>query len=402
MLCHFTLIFIVSLVSYLTRHAEHILHRSSTIIPLQEKTTTLASSINNNTNNQADNFLFRILSNFQEMNLSFVNIISEILLILLIILYLQSAFFRTLRVGNSSFYEILLKTLTRSPEMSLFVLASIMIIFSIPLVRLNPQFKLVEDSLTAFVMFALPLKFLFFCRAFRSVGPFVIMIYKIVVNDLLCFVIIMLIFVFGFSQSFGIIFKSHQSHFQTSLQTMPDTQNSHHLIQQYNNNSTINSDVIDKQVIPTTNNLTKNYFDDSLDGILSMHLMALNEFGMVFDEFESTDFPNISKLLFLIYMILASILLVNLLIAMLGKTYQEIASQPNENLRQWASTLLMVERSWKDTDKLSSLQKYSQEKVVQIASANKKGQVSIVESKQRFYQTTLTLGVSECVCIYIS
>lgn len=35
---------------------------------------------------------------------------------------------------------------------------------------------------------------------FKAVGPFVIMIYKMIVSDLLCFVLIYMIFVFGFAE----------------------------------------------------------------------------------------------------------------------------------------------------------------------------------------------------------
>lgn len=90
-----------------------------------------------------------------------------------------------------------------------------------------------------------------------------------------------------------------------------------------------------------------------------MHMMAFNEFGFVIDEFDATDYPILARLLFCTYMILVSILLVNMIIAMLGKTYQDIASQPNENLRQWARALLIVERMWTKSERLRMLDKYS-------------------------------------------
>lgn len=42
--------------------------------------------------------------------------------------------------------------------------------------------------------------FLFFCRGFKTVGPFVVMIYRMITGDLLRFVSIYLVFVMGFSQ----------------------------------------------------------------------------------------------------------------------------------------------------------------------------------------------------------
>lgn len=144
--------------------------------------------------------------------------------------------------------------------------------------------------------------------------------------------------------------------------------------------------IIFKTHKPTINNsnsteLDKNYFINLFDGVISMHLMALNEFGMVFDELDSTDFPRLAKILFCVYMVLVSILLINMLIAMLGKTYQDIASQPNENLRQWARALLVVERMWTKRERLSMLNKYSHE----IMMSN--------GGFQRFYGSTWALTV---------
>lgn len=44
------------------------------------------------------------------------------------------------------------------------------------------------------------------CRGFKTVGPFVVMIYRMVVGDLLRFVCIYMVFVMGFSQAYYIIF----------------------------------------------------------------------------------------------------------------------------------------------------------------------------------------------------
>jgi hypothetical protein len=49
---------------------------------------------------------------------------------------------------------------------------------------------------------------LFFTMPFRFTGPFVIMIYKMLFNDVLRFCIIYTVFLAGFSQSFFIIFNN--------------------------------------------------------------------------------------------------------------------------------------------------------------------------------------------------
>lgn len=110
-------------------------------------------------------------------------------------------------------------------------------------------------------------------------------------------------------------------------------------------------------------------------------MMALNEFSIVFDQFESTDYSGLAKVLFCGYMVIASILLINMLIAMLGKTYQDIASQPNESLRQWARALLIVERMWTRKERLQMLDSYSRER-------------SVADGGGRYYGTTWALDVS--------
>lgn len=127
--------------------------------------------------------------------------------------------------------------------------------------------------------------------------------------------------------------------------------------------------------------IDKNYFISLLDGFIAMHMMALNEFGIVVDELDSTDYPTLAKVLFCVYMILVSILLINMMIAMLGKTYQDIVAQPNENLRQWARALLFVERLSLCQDRMASCDKYSNERLV--------GQ-----TRARFYGSTWALTVS--------
>lgn len=70
---------------------------------------------------------------------------------------------------------------------------------SFPFLRLTCADE-VEDILAVVVMLTTAPYFLFFCRGFKSVGPFVVMIYRMIMGDLLRFVSIYLVFVIGFSQ----------------------------------------------------------------------------------------------------------------------------------------------------------------------------------------------------------
>lgn len=125
---------------------------------------------------------------------------SEYILISLVLYYLWFTFWRsTLRISHSSFLESLLQ----APEVSVFSLTCVLILACIPLRLLGWSYT--EDIMASLIMFMLPLKLLFFCRASLSVGSFVFMIYKILVNDVLSFSIFSLILIAGFSQC-----KSHQ------------------------------------------------------------------------------------------------------------------------------------------------------------------------------------------------
>lgn len=50
---------------------------------------------------------------------------------------------------------------------------------------------------------------LFFVMAFRLTGPFVVMIYEMLFNDVLRFFIIYIVFLAGFSQAFFILFDNN-------------------------------------------------------------------------------------------------------------------------------------------------------------------------------------------------
>lgn len=78
-------------------------------------------------------------------------------------------------------------------------LFSCCILMSFPFLRLLCADK-VEDMLAVVVMLTTAPYFLFFCRGFKTVGPFVVMIYRMIMGDLLRFVSIYLVFVMGFSQ----------------------------------------------------------------------------------------------------------------------------------------------------------------------------------------------------------
>jgi len=165
----------------------------------------------------------------------------------------------------------------------------------------------------------------FISSGFKTVGPFVVMIYRMVMGDLLRFVSIYLVFVLGFSQAFYIIFLT-----------------------------------FDNPSAPDDQDAESNPMPSPMESIVAMFLMSLTNFGDYYGAMVSTQHEYEAKILFFLFMVIVSVLLVNMLIAMMGNTYQKIAEIRNEWQRQWARIVLVVERSVPPAERLKNFMHYSQ------------------------------------------
>ncbi|CAF3432259.1 unnamed protein product [Rotaria sp. Silwood1] len=114
---------------------------------------------------------------------------------------------------------------------------------------------------------------LFFVMAFRLTGPFVVMIYEMLFNDVLRFFIIYIVFLVGFSQAFFVLFDN-------------------------------------------------NGFSGFLVSVKQSFLGMLGDFDL--DAYTDTTYRYISVTLLISYIIVVTILLLNLLIAMMGDTYGNV------------------------------------------------------------------------------
>lgn len=207
----------------------------------------------------------------------------------------------------------------------------VMFLFSCCILLTFPFLRLIcadeiEDMLAVVVMLTTAPYFLFFCRGFKTVGPFVVMIYRMIMGDLLRFVSIYLVFVMGFSQAYYIIFLSFDN---------PNT-----------------PEGVDDSM--------SNPMPSPIESIMAMFLMSMTNFGDYYGAFERTQHEMEAKFLFVVYMAIVAILLVNMLIAMMGNTYQKIAETRNEWQRQWARIVLVVERGVSPDERLKKLMDYSQ------------------------------------------
>ncbi|XP_026484620.2 transient receptor potential cation channel subfamily V member 5 [Vanessa tameamea] len=220
--------------------------------------------------------------------------------------------------------KMFIENLSTVPSRVMFLFSCLLMVF-LPTLRLWCADE-EEDHLAVIIMLTTAPYFLFFCRGFKTVGPFVVMIYRMVMGDLLRFVCIYLVFVMGFSQAYYVIFLSFDN---------PNT-----------------PEGVDDSV--------SNPMPSPMESIMAMFLMSLTSFSDYYGAFDRTDHEIAAKLLFVIYMIIVAILLVNMLIAMMGNTYQKIAETRNEWQRQWARIVLVVERGVPPAQRLKQLLAYSQ------------------------------------------
>lgn len=249
-----------------------------------------------------------------------IRLTAEVLMEIAATLYIFAALREARFLGLNMFIE----NLMTAPSRVMF-LFSCCILLTFPFLRLICADE-IEDMLAVVVMLTTAPYFLFFCRGFKTVGPFVVMIYRMIMGDLLRFVSIYLVFVMGFSQAYYIIFLSFDN---------PNT-----------------PEGVDDSM--------SNPMPSPIESIMAMFLMSMTNFGDYYGAFERTQHEMEAKFLFVVYMAIVAILLVNMLIAMMGNTYQKIAETRNEWQRQWARIVLVVERGVSPDERLKKLMDYSQ------------------------------------------
>ncbi|XP_076629414.1 transient receptor potential cation channel subfamily V member nanchung [Colletes latitarsis] len=249
-----------------------------------------------------------------------IRLTAEMLMEVAALLYIIAALREARFLGLNMFIE----NLMTAPSRVMF-LFSCCILLTFPFLRLSCADE-VEDMLAVVVMLTTAPYFLFFCRGFKTVGPFVVMIYRMIMGDLIRFVSIYSVFVMGFSQAYYIIFLSFDN---------PNT-----------------PEGVDDSI--------SNPMPSPMESVMAMFLMSMTNFGDYYGAFERTQHEMEGKFLFVLYMAIVAILLVNMLIAMMGNTYQKIAETRNEWQRQWARIVLVVERGVSPKERLKKLMDYSQ------------------------------------------
>jgi len=79
-----------------------------------------------------------------------------------------------------------------------------------------------------------------------------------------------------------------------------------------------------------------------------------------YPDLNQTTYPNLSKTVFIIFMIFVPILLLNMLIAMMGNTYVTVIEQSEKEwMKQWAKIVVTLERAVPQADAKGYLEAYS-------------------------------------------
>ncbi|XP_006610585.1 uncharacterized protein LOC102678884 isoform X4 [Apis dorsata] len=118
------------------------------------------------------------------------------------------------------------------------------------------------------------------------------------------------------------------------------------------------------QRIPGSEIISLQFLSLDLDGTVSdnprrlQHACCLHDWK--YTDLSYTTYPNLSKMVFAIFMVLVPILLLNMLIAMMGNTYAHVIEQSEKEwVKQWAKIVVSLERAVSQKDAQNYLQEYS-------------------------------------------
>ncbi|XP_011167034.1 uncharacterized protein LOC105200930 [Solenopsis invicta] len=214
-----------------------------------------------------------------------------------------------INIGPLSF----LKQLSHEPAKLIFVISNLLILACIPCRIAGDRHA--EDAILVYAVPGSWFLLMFFAGAVRLTGPFVTMVYSMITGDMLTFGIIYTVMLFGFSQSFYFLYKGFPGVKSSLYHSYPSTW-------------------------------------------MALFQITLGDYS--YADLSNTTYPNLSKTVFAIFMVLVPILLLNMLIAMMGNTYAHVIEQSEkEFVKQWAKIVVSLERAVSQKDAHNYLQEYS-------------------------------------------
>ncbi|KAI6205701.1 Transient receptor potential cation channel subfamily V member 6 [Aphelenchoides besseyi] len=260
---------------------------------------------------------------------NYVRLVSELMVYMMAIFQVCVEGYEIYSIGRRRWWQVL-----RSFPAKIFYKISLLLTLSIFPIRLscglNEFMLLLDNMLSVIGVITTTVHFLYYARAVRFVGPFVLMIYTIITRDMIRFFLIYFIFLMGFSQAFYIIFLACER-----------------------------AEAISADEDTAQNN---NIMSNPIDSLLRLFIMTIGEFTTLYRDLSDcqvTSMSVIGKILFLIFEMFVSLMQFNLLIAMMTRTYEVIFQTQKEAKRQWAQVILMLEISLQPKDRLVALLKYS-------------------------------------------
>ncbi|WKY05558.1 hypothetical protein Q1695_006062 [Nippostrongylus brasiliensis] len=226
------------------------------------------------------------------------------------------------------------------PEKVLHKASQLMLLLIVPVRTacfVHPVMLLLDNVMTIAVVLMTTMHFLFYCRGMKFVGPFVLMVYKIIVGDMLRFLLIYSVFILGFAQAFYVIFHSCE---------MAE--------KKYQKEHSLSED-------DDYRGKFENIMDSPREALMRMIIMSVGEFGAFYKNLNDckSRVALQGKIFFSIYELLVTLMLLNLLIAMMTRTYEKIAETEKEWKRQWAQVILMLEQSLTNVERSMAIYSYS-------------------------------------------
>ncbi|CAJ0934944.1 unnamed protein product, partial [Mesorhabditis belari] len=264
-----------------------------------------------------------------------IRFFSEMMTVFLVVLHIARLATEVQDSGILVYWE----TIKSFPEKCLFKISLALIVLMIPVrfsCGVHSSFLFIENILAITSVMMMTMHFLFFCRGLKFVGPFVLMVYKIILVDMLRFFLIYLVFLLCFSQSFSIIFRACEREEIVHMKRM-----------------NITTDDYQRKFT--------NIMDTPWSSIMRMFIMSVGEFSAFYRNLHEckSNMAQMGKALFIIYELLVTVMLLNLLIAMMTRTYEKIAEAEKEWKRQWAKVILMIEQSLSSFSRKMALYSYS-------------------------------------------
>ncbi|CDW52171.1 OSM9 [Trichuris trichiura] len=233
-----------------------------------------------------------------------------------------------------SFAEIMMQGFTRyivsllnSFDQLLFLIENFLVICCIPCRLLG--YSDVEEVLLVIVAPGSWLMLLFVARASILTGPFVHIIYNMITGDMMRFGLLSAVFLLAFALGKSVVFNQLGQNMM-ELRAMAYC------------------DVGDK----------KSSYDTYGETVLTLFKAAFG--GYEYELLECSHYTVLMKILFIIYLVIMPIMLINMLLAMMGNTYTTIIKEAEKAWRfQLAEMVIRLERYY-NKEKLAHFQnKYS-------------------------------------------